>query len=435
MARIVVVGVGVVVAIAAASAMLHEPSGPSAPEYAVADDPAPAAAIAISDLAGAPTGRIDTITASDADTLIVAGWSTDRAGLAIDVDARSVRIDDVHRRYDVEAATGTPAWGFSVELATPEDATLCLRASGRDLDCQPWRCDPRLFAARFVRDLREDYPGQRFTAHVKDTRTGCAYELKPDLVMTTASVIKVEILGGLLLEAQTDRRDLTATERALANDMMNLSLNGPTSRLWLQLGGVAGMNALDDAFGVTETVHSPGYGATSSTASDRTEVTLAVLHGGGPLDNESTELAWTIMAGVHPAQQWGVSAGVAEGYRVANKNGFYPLTGSGWRVGSTGFVADPTGGGYALTIMTDNNRTQADGVDLVETIARRINTRLTSGRVGARPFDEITCITHNGNQTWRALARALDLPAAVAEEVRLAAGGDGPMWGQLVCTP
>ena len=56
--------------------------------------------------------------------------------------------------------------------------------------------------------------------------------------MTTASLIKVEILAGVLVRAQRDRRDLTATERALANDMMHLSLNGPASTLWLELGGV-----------------------------------------------------------------------------------------------------------------------------------------------------------------------------------------------------
>ncbi|MGI9623311.1 MAG: serine hydrolase [Acidimicrobiales bacterium] len=433
--RTLTVGVVALIGVVVIVMVLTVPFGSSAQQERVITDGdgAPAAA-GIAQVTDMPWGRIDSIT-SKADRLVVAGWSTERDGLAIEVDGARTSVGEVQRRFDVEAATGSPAWGFSFELATPSGSTLCLTAVGRDLDCRPWRCDPDLFPTAFVKRLRQAHPEQRFTAHVKDTRTGCEYELKPDLVITTASVIKVEILAGVLLRAQAEDRGLSSTERALVNDMMRLSLNPPTSTLWARVGGIAGLNALDRRFGVTNTVHTPAYGATTSTARDRNDITLAVLHGGGPLNEASAKLAWRIMAGVHPGQQWGVSAGVAQDYTVVNKNGFYPLTGAGWRVGSTGFVADPAGGGYALTIMSDNNHTQADGIELVEAIARRVNRRLSEGPAASRPFDDTTCLTHTGGQTWRELARELGLPASAAEDVRLAAGGDGPMRGQLVCAP
>ena len=35
------------------------------------------------------------------------------------------------------------------------------------------------------------------------------------------------------------------------------------------------------------------------------------------------------MTNVHPLQRWGITAGVPNGWTVAQKNGFYPSTGHG----------------------------------------------------------------------------------------------------------
>ena len=206
--------------------------------------------------------------------------------------------------------------------------------------------------------------------------------------------------------------------------------------LWSQVGGVGGLSALDSIFGAERTTHVQPFGATVSTARDRAAVAAAVLTDAGPLRWRALEEAWHVMAGVHPAQQWGITAKVPEGYRVAVKNGFFPLSGIGWRVGSTGYVADPDGGGYAMTILSDRLFTQAHGVELVERIAARVNRRLASGPVADRPWDDVECITSSTiGGSWRALTQALGLPRSQTEAVRRAAGGDGPFRGQSICTP
>ena len=58
--------------------------------------------------------------------------------------------------------------------------------------------------------LAERYPGIKVTAAVYDTRTGCWHHLHKGLQLTTASVIKAQVLGAVLLKAQDAGRGLTA---------------------------------------------------------------------------------------------------------------------------------------------------------------------------------------------------------------------------------
>ena len=104
-----------------------------------------------------------------------------------------------------------------------------------------------------------------------DHRTGCWYHLNEGRVVTTASVIKAQVLAGVLLQAQNDGREFTETEAAQVELMMHYSHNRPpTSALYLQVGSASGMEALDGQFGVPGTSHTALYGATLSTATDRT---------------------------------------------------------------------------------------------------------------------------------------------------------------------
>ncbi len=287
-----------------------------------------------------------------------------------------------------------------------------------------------MFPSKFKRELAAEFGSQRYTAYVLDDRTGCSYSLNEDVVITTASVVKVSILASLV----TASGPLDGAELKLAEAMMQLSLNPETATLWSRAGGIRGLTSFDARFGATNTVHTPRFGVTRSTARDRTLVSAALLGGSGPVSSSAQEQAWEIMSGVHPAQQWGVSAGVGAGFEVVNKNGFYPLSGAGWQIGSTGYVADPDGGGYAITVLTDRNDTQAEGVALVEAIARRVNRKLTFGSVADRPWDQVECVTNRGaGGSWTVLTRQLGLSASKSEDVRLAAGGDGPFRGQSAC--
>ena len=108
-------------------------------------------------------------------------------------------------------------------------------------------------------------------------RTGCRYALNPQLRITTASVLKVEVMAGVLLRAQRAGRPLTSHERSRIHPMITQSANPPTSELWSSLGGISGMEALDRDFAMTQTAHTSPWGLTSTSAHDQVE-----LHAPGP---------------------------------------------------------------------------------------------------------------------------------------------------------
>ena len=296
------------------------------------------------------------------------------------------------------------------------------------------RCSA-LFGEATVAAWRATYPGARFTAAVHDHRTGCEYHLEPALQLTTASVIKAQVLAGVLLRAQDDARALTPGEVANIDLMIRYSHNRPpTSELYLQIGSARGMEAIDARFGIAGTAHTARYGATLSSAEDRTRLVEQLLIGGGPLDEASVAEAWEWMSTVSTAQTWGISAGLPADHEFALKNGFYPMSGRGWRLGTSGVVIDADGGAYAMTIMTDLNPDEATGIELVEQIARHVNERLTAGAPAPRAHDSITCLETSANSSWSAAAVALG--SVDASTLQLLNGGEAaPLNGQRVCRP
>lgn len=290
-----------------------------------------------------------------------------------------------------------------------------------------------LFNQAFIDGVSAAHPGARFTAAVHDHRTGCRYRLNDDLEITTASVIKAQVLAGVLLAAQDAGRQLTQSEAADIELMIHYSHNRPpTSRLYLQIGSAAGMEALDERFGIVGTTHTAWYGRTLSTAEDRTRLAEQLLVGEGPLDERSVRAAWEWMSSVSPAQSWGVTAGLPAGYGAALKNGFYPMSGAGWRLGTTGVVRGPDGGTYAMTVMTDNNPSESAGIALVEKITRHINSALTSGPPAERATDGVECVEPGSESSWGSAAEMLG--GVDAARLRLLNGGEAaPLTGQRVC--
>jgi beta-lactamase class A len=297
-----------------------------------------------------------------------------------------------------------------------------------------------MFPAALEARWQREFPGRRVTAAVYDTRTHCWYHLHRTVRITTASVIKAQVLGAVLLRAQGEGRGLDGWERHRVHPMIEYSLNDPyVSDLYEEVGGVAGMNSFDRRMGATHTTNTLEYGATVTTALDRTRIALKMLHGGGPLHRAARRTAWHYMAHVvTPTQRWGITAGVPADWRVALKNGFYPIPGiARWRVGSTGFARSPGGhGGYAVTIMTDRNATQHQGIRLVERVSRRAASFLTAGPPAPRIVSRAQCVTTHAGESWRTVAHRVGEPRSAWAKVRLVSGGNpDPLQGQRACSP
>jgi hypothetical protein len=297
------------------------------------------------------------------------------------------------------------------------------------------RC-PIIFTKAFVADLHRSFPTQRVTASIQDVRDGCHFSLHPDLLITTASVIKAQVLGAVLLKAQAEHRGLDKRERHDVYPMIRWSFNDPyVPDLYNDVGGVAGMDRFDQRMHAFHTVNTLEFGGTITTAVDRTNIVRRMLFGGGPMHRAYRSIAWHYMSNVTPTQRWGITAGMRRGWDVALKNGFYPISDRGWRVGSTGFLRAPhTNHGYAITIMTDQDVTQADGIRLVQRVARRVAAVLAGGPTAKRVVSRARCLTIRAATSWQSVALRLGTKNWRGVQ-RVSGGNPDPLFGQRACSP
>ena len=216
------------------------------------------------------------------------------------------------------------------------------------------------------------------TAAVYDDRTGCWYHLHRGRRVTTASVVKIEIMGALLLRARDEGRGLTEWEATRLGPMIFASDDAAATALWRHLGGVRGMAAYGDRLGLGATAETePFWGLTSTTAEDQAAFVERLLQG-DLLEPARRGLAWWELRNIRSDQRWGIRAGVPAGWEVGHKNGFAGSACCGWRVNSVGYVADPAGGGYAIAVLSDGWGSLGEGVPLVEAVSRYVAGSLTA---------------------------------------------------------
>ncbi|MEU6811685.1 serine hydrolase [Streptomyces sp. NPDC046831] len=198
-----------------------------------------------------------------------------------------------------------------------------------------------------------------------------------DTPYDTASIVKVDILAAVLLQAQDAGRDLTAQERTRAEAMIERSDNASANALWRQIGQAPGLKKANERLGLTSTNGGPGpkWGLTQTTASDQIRLLRAVF-GTGPaattgstaLNETSRAYVRTLMTRIASDQSWGVSAAADSGWAL--KNGWLQRSTTDlWDVNSVGQV---TAGGhrYLVAVLSDGNASMEDGKALVERTAR-----------------------------------------------------------------
>jgi hypothetical protein len=294
-------------------------------------------------------------------------------------------------------------------------------------------CGSSPFVPELGAYLTQRWPGKRFTAAIHDQRTGCEYLYRPDLRITTASVFKIEVMAGVLLRAEHEGRGLTSWEADRVWPMITESANEPTSELYQYLGGTSGFAALNSTFGLSETQAAPPtWGLTSTSARDQVNLVRQVLAGEyGPLTSSYRDLAWWYMTNVVPWQRWGITAGVPAGWVVPLKNGFADSVCCGWRINSSGFVADPRGGGYAVTILTDGWAQEADGIPANEFLSRLVAAN--QSRLPAGPFP--TGEAFVAQQYVDLFGRPADWLGKAAWTITTNAIGPAPVVASLMASP
>lgn len=196
----------------------------------------------------------------------------------------------------------------------------------------------------------------------------------------TASIVKVDILATLLLQAQDADRSLTAREKAYATAMITNSDNTSASALWDAVGRADGLDAANGRFGLTGTEGGDGalWGLTQTTAADQLTLLQQVFGDDALLDAASRAYLQGLMGDIAADQSWGVSA-AADGSRWALKNGWLARSTTGlWDINSIGRIS-VDGHAYLVAALSNGNTTKARGISLVEGAARAAVSAFTAG--------------------------------------------------------
>ncbi|MBT2399400.1 serine hydrolase [Streptomyces sp. ISL-100] len=208
-------------------------------------------------------------------------------------------------------------------------------------------------------------------AAVMDLESGQSAAAGDRHVIVTASIVKVDILAALLLQAQDAGRTLTDQERQWATVMIRASDNAAATALWDAIGGAEGLAGANQRLGLRETT--PGqdglWGLTETTAADQLRLLEAVFTDGSALTDASRAYVQQLMGGVAEDQDWGISAAVDDTDSVRLKNGWLSRSETGlWVINSIGLV-EKDGRRLLVAVLSDDEPTQAAGISLVEAIA------------------------------------------------------------------
>ncbi|MDV7222783.1 serine hydrolase [Streptomyces prunicolor] len=188
----------------------------------------------------------------------------------------------------------------------------------------------------------------------------------------TASIVKVDILATLLLQAQDAGRQLTATEKSYATTMIENSDNDSASALWRIIGKAGGLDAANKTLGLSGTTGGDDmlWGLTQTTAADQLTLLQQVFGDDSKLSSASQSYIQGLMKQIEADQQWGVSA-AADGSKWALKNGWLARSTTGlWDVNSIGRVTGEDGDTYLVAVLSKGSTTQTKGISLIEAAAK-----------------------------------------------------------------
>ncbi|MFI0965673.1 serine hydrolase [Streptomyces sp. NPDC021080] len=192
-----------------------------------------------------------------------------------------------------------------------------------------------------------------------------------DAAFDTASIVKVNILAALLLQAQDADRHLSAQEKAYATKMIENSDNASATALWAVIGRADGLDAANKRFGLSATQGGDGelWGLTQTTAGDQLTLLRQVFGEDSKLSSASRSYLQGLMGEIETDQRWGVSA-AGDGSRWALKNGWLARSTTGlWDVNSIGRIS-ADGHDYLVATLSNGNSTQAKGISLVEAVSK-----------------------------------------------------------------
>jgi beta-lactamase class A len=204
---------------------------------------------------------------------------------------------------------------------------------------------------------------------VLDLKSGQKWIYRPGERAVTASIVKVDILETLLEHAQAEHEPPSSVDADVATGMIEDSDNDDATELWDSDDGSTGIGAYNEKAGLHQTeLNTGGYwGLSTTSASDQVQLLRQLVRRHGLLDGASRRYQLGLMESVTPDQDWGVSAGVPSGVKVALKNGWLP-NGDGWEINSIGYIHGD-GRAYLIAVLTSGDPSEGYGIDTISQIS------------------------------------------------------------------
>jgi len=164
----------------------------------------------------------------------------------------------------------TLIWGCGrlIGWATSEDGDSAPTRQGGIAAAPPPTSEVASSALAAAVQARTQGINGRTAVATLDLDTGVTATYGADTTIATASIVKVDILAALLLQADGE---LTQGQEATAKRMIQNSDNGAATKLWKQIGGAKGLATANKTLGLTSTT--PGtkarWGLTTTTVADQ----------------------------------------------------------------------------------------------------------------------------------------------------------------------
>jgi Beta-lactamase enzyme family len=274
------------------------------------------------------------------------------------------------------AATGT---GSSSGPPAATAATAAATASSRASGSAASHSDPLGAAAAGYVSTRAGV----VVAAVYDLRTGQTWQLGRGQPQDEASVVKLDVLETLLAERGRTGTELSASDRSLAEQMIEDSDNDAATSLWDEVGAASGIRSFNTSAGLADTTPSscvncpgfpwPGWGLSTTVPGDQLTLLRTLVEPNSLLSGSERSYALSLMENVTADQRWGVSGGVPAQVTVALKNGWLPLNSANtdWQINSEGWIS---GGGrdYLIAVLSTGNPTEQYGIDTIDQLAAMV---------------------------------------------------------------
>lgn len=222
--------------------------------------------------------------------------------------------------------------------------------------------------------------GGHVSVAVQDLATRKQASYGGTVAYDTASIEKADILATRLYQEQRAHRGLSPKERRQAYEMITRSDNTAASDLWADAGGTAGIDSANRKFGLRDTAagHGPYWGLTETTADDQLRLLRQLLARPSVLTRAARNFAARLMSEVEPSQVWGISAAADPRTRIEIKNGWLPNPGL-WVINSIGEIIHHRQP-MLIAVLSDDNRSEASGISLVQDIAKRAAAAVSASR-------------------------------------------------------